>query len=228
MQDSASSTDGRSYAVICGAGSAGLVWEPALALLGGATLLPAPDELTVCAMAAAIVDTVAALPEPRVLAGSSLGAMVALEIARTVRVDALVLIAAGFGITVSDEVLERVAAGGPELFTRMARASLSARDDAALVDLVTRDFETRGHGVFLRHMRALGEHTPEPPAPPPPPTIVVWGEHDRSVPLADHAELALRCGGVLVPVRAAGHLPYLEQPREVVHWIRAAAELARP
>jgi pimeloyl-ACP methyl ester carboxylesterase len=52
---------------------------------------------------------------------------------------------------------------------------------------------------------------------------VIWGEHDHAVPLADHAELAMRCGGVLVPIAGAGHAPFLEQPERVVAAIREIA-----
>ena len=224
MQDSDSSTDtSPAYAVIPGAGSSGIVWERALAELGG-VLLPVPDEPDVRAMAATLSARVAALPEPRVLVGASLGAMVALEIARSVGVDALVLIAAGFGIETSDALIDWVAANGPDLFPKMARASIADRDNATLVETVTRDFEGRGQPVVLRHLQALRDYTPQPLSSPPP-TLVLWGVHDHSVPLADHAELARQCAGVLVPIADAGHMPFFEQPRETVRWIRRAAPL---
>ena len=93
------------YAVLPGAGSAGLVWQRAAARLGRATVLPLPDEPDVPAMAAALEDRVRRLSAGPVLVGSSLGALVAIELARRVRAAALVLIAAGFGIKVSRRVL---------------------------------------------------------------------------------------------------------------------------
>jgi pimeloyl-ACP methyl ester carboxylesterase len=226
MPDSASSTDrSPSYIVIPGAGSSGLVWERALAELT-ATLLPVPDEPDVPAMAAALIDDVVAMPEPRVVVGASLGAMVALEIARSVSVDALVLIAAGYGIHVSEAVLDWVRADAPDLFAKVARTSLSDRGNGTMVDRVVKDFEVRGQPVLMRHLSALGRYRPQP-LPSPPPTLVVWGEDDHSVPLADHAALALHCDGILAPVRAAGHMPFLEQPVQTVRWIRWAAHLAQ-
>jgi pimeloyl-ACP methyl ester carboxylesterase len=225
MLDFDSSTDGTpAYGVIPGAGSAGIVWEEALALLGG-TLLPVPDEPDVEAMADALRGAVDRLPAPRVLIGASLGAMVALELARTVQVDALVLIAAGYGLEVSDALLDWVAANPPDLFPKMARASIADRDNRAMIDVVTRDFQSRGQPVLLRHLRALAAYTPQP-LPTPPATVVVWGVHDHSVPLADHAELALQCDGVLVGVRGAGHMPFFEQPQQTVRWVHAAARWA--
>ncbi len=93
-----------------------------------------------------------------------------------------------------------------------------------MIELVTRDFAARGQPVLLRHLTALGAYRPQA-LEAPPPTLVIWGEGDRSVPLADHVELALRCRGALAPVPAAGHMPFLEQPAETLAWIRTAEKL---
>jgi pimeloyl-ACP methyl ester carboxylesterase len=212
----------RSYCVIPGAGSSGLTWERALEQLGG-TLFPAPDEPDVPAMAAALRPELEQLAAPRVLVGASLGAMVALELAREVELEALVLIASGFGIEVSDSLLDWVAADPRDLFPKMARASIAERDNAEMIDAVSRDFASRGQPVVLRHLRALAAYAPEPLAAPPP-TLVIWGEHDHSVPLADHAELAMRCRGALAPVVDAAHMPFFEQPAQTVRWIQSAAD----
>jgi pimeloyl-ACP methyl ester carboxylesterase len=209
------------YIVIPGAGSAGLAWEEAAGLLD-APILPVPDEPDVASMAAELEPAVAAVPRPRVLIGTSLGAMVALELARRVEVDGLVLIAAGFGITVADSVLEWVAANPPDLLDKMSRSGLADRGDERVIAIRLEDFRRRGQPVLLRHLSALGAHRPEP-LDDPPPTVVIWGAHDRSVPLADHAQLAVRCGGILVPIADAGHAPFLEQPERVVEAIRRFA-----
>jgi pimeloyl-ACP methyl ester carboxylesterase len=211
------------YCVLPGAGGSGLSWAQACQHLGG-TLLEVPDERDVPAMAAALMPRVRELPRPMVLVGASLGAMVALELARTVPVDALVLIAAGFGVHVSDSLLEWVAANPPDLLPKVARASIAAREDRDLVELVTRDFASRGQPVLLRHLTALGAYRPQPLAVPPP-TLVIWGQGDHSVPLDDHVELALRCRGAVAPVAGAGHMPFLERPTETVRWIRTAAQM---
>jgi len=209
-----------SYVVLPGAGSAGLPWQ-AVAEQLDAEVLPVPDEPDVAAMAAAVEAAIAALPRPRVVIGASLGAMVALEVTRSVELDALVLVAAGFGITVGESVLGWVASDPPALLDKMARIGLADRSDGELAAIRLADFETRGQPVLLNHLRALAAYRPEP-LEHPPPTVVIWGELDHGVPLADHAELALRCGGMLVPIAGAGHAPFLERPDETVAWIRAA------
>jgi pimeloyl-ACP methyl ester carboxylesterase len=209
-----------SYVVLPGAGSAGLPWR-AVAEQLDAEVLPVPDEPDVAAMAAAVEAAIAALPRPRVVIGASLGAMVALEVTRSVELDALVLVAAGFGITVGESVLGWVASDPPDLLDKMARIGLADRSDGELAAIRLADFETRGQPVLLNHLRALAAYRPEP-LEHPPPTVVIWGELDHGVPLADHAELALRCGGMLVPIAGAGHAPFLERPDETVAWIRAA------
>ena len=128
-----------SYAVIPGAGSAGLVWEPAAAELR-AVVLPAPDAADVATMARTLAPEVAALPRPRVLVGSSLGAQIALEIARDVELDALVLIAAGFGIDVDDVVLDRIADNPPDLLRRLACQVVADATDESVVDARAGDF----------------------------------------------------------------------------------------
>ena len=153
--------------------------------------------------------------------------MVTLELARRARVAGLVLLAAGWGITVGDSFLEWVAQAPPDLFPKMARTSIADRDDPEKLAGAVRDFEARGAAVAHRHLAALGAYRPEPFAEPPP-TLVIWGEKDRSVPLADHAELALQMSGMLAPIERAAHKPFYEQPEATVNRIRwwlAAMEL---
>jgi pimeloyl-ACP methyl ester carboxylesterase len=211
------------YCLIPGAGSSGVSWAKVRELID-ATLLPVPDEDDVPTMAAKLEPQLEQLSQPRVLVGASLGAMVALELARSVDVDALVLMAAGFGVEVSDSLLEWIAADAPGVLRKVAKASIAARDDASMIDIVSRDFASRGQPVLLRHLQALRAYRPTPLAAPPP-TIVIWGVHDHSVPLADHVELALQCRGAVAPIAGAGHMPFLEQPVQTVQWIQAATSL---
>jgi pimeloyl-ACP methyl ester carboxylesterase len=206
------------YVVLASAGSAGLPFA-AVAERLDAPVIEMPDASDVHAMAAAVAEAIASVPRPRVLVGASLGAMVALECARAGQADGLVLIAAGFGIAVGDQVLEWVAANPGDLLAKMAAIGLADGGDETQVALRAEDFATRGQPVLLRHLQALAAYRPEP-LPEPPPTLVMWGERDRGVPLADHAELARRCGGVLVPIAGAGHAPFLEQPEATARWVR--------
>jgi pimeloyl-ACP methyl ester carboxylesterase len=173
-------------------------------------------------MSAALLGDIERMPRPLVLVGSSLGALVALDLAERTPVDALVLISAGFGVDVGPSVLTRIAANPPGLLRAMSRGVVADETDESVIELIERDFEARGQGVLLRHMTVLAGHRAQAPADPPP-TLVVWGSQDPGVPLAAHVELALQCRGALVPVARAGHLPYLEQPDVTVGWIRAAA-----
>jgi pimeloyl-ACP methyl ester carboxylesterase len=74
-------------------------------------------------------------------------------------------------------------------------------------------------------MRALAQHRPAPPADLPP-AFVLWGTRDPGVPLAAHAELAVRCGAPLLPIADAGHLPYFERPETTLRRIRTAVAWA--
>jgi pimeloyl-ACP methyl ester carboxylesterase len=213
-----------SYAMICGSGSAGHVWEPVATALGG-VVLRAPDEPEVPSMAAALRPEIERLPQPRVVLGASLGALIALELARDVPIDALLLLGAGFGIAISPAVLDAIAANAPGMLERMARGVVADRHDEAVVADVRRDFEACGPELLLRHMQALARHRPRPPAGLPP-TFVLWGMRDPGVPLADHAELAARCGAPLLPIPDAGHVAYFEQPEATLRWVRKAVAWA--
>jgi pimeloyl-ACP methyl ester carboxylesterase len=214
-----------SYAVIPGAGCAGLTWSEVAAPLG-AEILKVPDEPDIVAMAAGLEAAVAAMPAPRVLIGASFGAMVALEIARHVEVDALVLVAAGFGITVGRRLIDWMIDDPPDLWPKMAKICLGGREDPELIEAIVADYVAGGLAEHIRDSTALAAHRPEP-LPDPPPTLVLWGVNDPAVPRDDHIELAARCRGALVPIADAAHLPFLEQPGATLDWIRRAGVLAQ-
>jgi pimeloyl-ACP methyl ester carboxylesterase len=214
------------FIVLPGAGSAGLTWAPTASRLD-ALVLPLGDESSVREMAAAQREAVNAVPRPRALIGSSLGAMVAMEMARSTKVDALVLVAAGFGVHVSDAALEWVESDPPGLIEKLARIGLGDPGNQDMVALRVKDFEARGgQPTLLQHLRALAGYHPDS-LPDPPPTMVLWGPLDKSVPLVDHAELALELGGLLVPIAGSGHAPFLECPEETARWIRASLSMSQ-
>lgn len=212
-----------SFAVIPGAGGAGLTWAEVVGELGAA-VLAVPDELEIPTMAAGLDSAVADLPRPRVLIGASMGALVALEIARNLEVDALVLVAAGFGIDVSERLIEWLERNPPGILEKMAKICVADESDRTKIDALVADYEAGGRERHIRQMRAMAAYKPEPLADPPP-TLVLWGALDSAVPLESHIELALRCGGALIPIADAAHVPFLEQPRETLRWIRLAAVL---
>ena len=215
---------GVSYAVIAGAGSAGLTWTPVAEELG-ALVMPMPDAEEVTAMAALVAPRVAALREPRVLVGASAGGMVALEVARRVAVQALVIAAAGFGVAVSETAVDWIARNPPDLHLKLARLCLANRGDEVRLRLLVADYDACGQPVHLRQIRALAKYRPEPLRCPPP-ALVLWGMQDRAVPFEDHVRLALELRGAVVPVAEAAHVPFFEQPAVTVRWLRTAAAMA--
>ena len=70
------------------------------------------------------------------------------------------------------------------------------------------------------HLRAMGRQlvdrgrdAPLEPERISQPTLILWGEHDRVIPIATGDELAVRIPNArLVRIRSAGHLPLEEQP----------------
>jgi len=214
-----------SFAVIPGAGSAGLTWRPAAESVA-ARVLPLPSSGgVVFALAAELAPAVAALPEPRVLVGTSAGGMAAIEVARQVPVQALVFVAAGFGITVSASALQWLIENPPDLHQKLARICMYDRSDQERQQLIVADYEACGQPAHLEQLRAVAAYKPEP-LPDPPATLVLWGVHDRAIPLEDHLVLARRFQGALVPILEAGHVPFFERPEEVVKWLRRAGRLA--
>jgi pimeloyl-ACP methyl ester carboxylesterase len=213
-----------SFAVIGGAGGAGGLWSDVAARLD-VLVMPLPDEPDVPAMARSVRDRIAALPQPRVLVGASAGAMVALEIAREVPMQALVLISAGWGIEVSESALGWVRENPPDLHRKLAKICVADRENLERLKIIEADYDACTQPVHVRHLEALSRHRPTPLVDPPP-TLVLWGMADRAVPMEDHLELALQCQGALVPIAEAAHVPYLEQPDVVVRWMRHAAAIA--
>ncbi len=213
------------FVMLPGAGSAGLTWEVAAQRLN-ALVLPLGDEADVPAIALALLPQIERLERPRVIVGASLGAMVAIEVARRIDVDAMVLIAAGFGVHVSDSALEWVESNPPGLMDKMSRLGIGDPSNEELVSVRSKDFETRGgQPVLLHHLHVLADYHPEPLTDPPF-SLVLWGPLDKSVPLADHAELAVQMKGLLVPIAGSGHAPFLEQPDATVAWIKVALTIA--
>lgn len=213
-----------SFAAIGGAGSTGALWSDVGSRLG-ALVIPLPDYPDVPSMARSIEGRIAALPEPRVLAGASAGAMVALEVARRIPIQALVLLSAGWGIEVSESALDWVRSNPPDLHRKLAKICVADREDGDRLRVIEADYDACTQPVHLRHLEALARHRPEPLLEAPP-TLVLWGMADRAVPMEGHLELARRCAGALVPIPDAAHVPYFEQPDVVERWLRHAAAMA--
>jgi pimeloyl-ACP methyl ester carboxylesterase len=204
--------------ILPGAGSAGLAWREVANQLN-ARVVPIPDRPSVEQMADDVIASLENVRDTLLLVGASLGAMVALEVARKRAVAGMVLLAAGVGVTVSEQMLRRVETASPDdLLDTISRAGLAHPTDE-LVTQRRNDFEARGVTTLAHHLRALSKFVPEP-LEDPPPVIVLWGQADRSVPFEDHLELAIACQGALRPLPDVAHAAYLEAPQEVVRWTR--------
>lgn len=195
---------------LTGAGSNGTAWAPLRERLPDATVRPMPDLPSVVAMADHVLAAEGDLSPETVLVGASLGAMVAVEIARRIKVAGMVLIAAGPGVKVSPDALASVKAPSPQALAAIAHAGVAAHRTDLHAARET-DFQRPEPDLLFRHLTALAAHqfTPldEPPA-----TVVVCGRQDRSVGLGAHLRLAEACHGALRPLGDVGHSAYLEAP----------------
>lgn len=214
--------------LLTGAGSNGTAWTTLRDLLGGSRVEPMPDLPTVVEMADHILAT-GGDPNPEtVLVGASLGAMVAVEIARQTTIAGMVLIAAGPGVKVSPEALTAVKEPTPEALAAIAHAGVAPHrtDLHAARDA---DFVRPEPDLLFRHLTALGEHQ-FTPLTDPPATVVVWGRQDRSVGLGAHLRLAEACHGALRPLPDVGHSAYLEAPdvvAECTHFVHMQSKRRR-
>jgi len=190
--------------------------------IGEMQVIALPELDTVEAIAEAVAKQLPSTDRPRVLVGASLGAMVGLQLLHTVRFDAFIALATGFGIHVDAQVLDRIRESPEDVLMRTARSSLANRDAADLLEVAAEDLRSQGRDVLISHLSALAAHEPRVPEHPPE-TVVVWGTGDRSVPMEDHVELARVMHGVVAPVEGAGHLPFLERPEDVARIISNVA-----
>ncbi|MFB6679699.1 alpha/beta fold hydrolase [Streptomyces sp. NPDC056390] len=207
------------WIIIPGAGGVGLTWK-AIAEKLDATILPIPFADSVTEIAEGIA---AKLPEhdgPRYIIGASSGSMVALELARLVRVDGCLFTASGFGIEVSDRLLRWLADDPPGIHTKIAKIGLA--DDGAdrdKLDAVVADYDACGAELHVSQLSAIARYRPDNGMQRPF-SFVLWGDHDRSIPFEAHRVLAVECGGALVPLENCGHLVHVDRPDAVVAWAR--------
>jgi pimeloyl-ACP methyl ester carboxylesterase len=207
------------WVIIPGAGGVGLTWR-AIADQLQATIAPIPSADSVADIAEIIAATLPECDGPRYVVGASSGAMVALELARTVRVDGCLFTASGFGIEVSDRLLRWLADDPPGIHTKIAKIGLA--DDGADADklgAVVADYDACGAGLHVRQLSAIARYRPETGVPRPF-CFVLWGDRDRSIPFEAHRVLATECGGALVPLENCGHLVHVDRPDAVVSWAR--------
>lgn len=189
---------------------------------------------TVRDMALSVLD---GLPARCALVGASLGAMVAMELARRApeRISRLVLIATDAlselpGVAAArDPMITRARAG--RLDDAMAEALPASclapgPDRAAVLDTVRAMARRSGAAVFQAQSRAL-QRRPDQQGTLRrigKPTLVICGAHDHLFPPRRHEVMAgLLPQARLVTLDDAGHLPMLETPERITslltHWL---------
>lgn len=177
-------------------------------------------------------SVLAAAPERFVLAGHSLGAIVALEIVRRApqRISRLVLVnASGRGPTPEQQaawsgLLDELDAGGfDDVASRLARETLPAvrRDDAALVATGERMAQAIGADGLRRQLSAQLARTSYLDDPIDAPVLIVSGALDQVCPPERQRELLEHCSNArLVTLDDAGHMAPLERPDAVAAALR--------
>ena len=209
-----------------GAGGGASLWEPLAARFGGRAV-PLPRARSVAAIADRLAAEVFDGPEPPLLVGNSLGALVALELARRGPVAGLLLLAAGWEFPVADSVLAAAEGATSTTFARIADRCLGPTADPELLVAVQRDFAGREPGVLVDHLAAIRDHSRPTPGSQPPPTMLIGGGRDRSVALADQVELAGRLGAMFVQIADAAHMPFVDHREEVALWLERLLTIVR-
>lgn len=202
------------------------VWQPCEQLLG--RQLPCHHAAygfanSIAAMAAAVLE---AVPGPLVPAGSSMGGIVALEMAR--QAPARIAGMALFGVNPGPDTPERHAGRAEQLrFAREHGVAALARDllapawfasagerYAALAEVAVGMAVTLGTGRLEAQFEALAGRADSWPLLPllAAPVLVAHGQADRVCPPALHRQMAaLLPQASLLEIAGAGHLAPLEQ-----------------
>lgn len=219
------------------------VYAPDLPGLGGGTeLLGDYSSTTLTRLVARFLDEVDV--RRAAVVGHSLGGLVALRLAlsQPARVAALALLAGvGLGSAVSPLLRAAALPGVGEWWVMWGRTSLGAQQRAwsrALLlfhdprrmptEWLRRQAQlARSPGFIEASLAALRAHVDlrgqrdvlsDQLVRVEAPTLVVWGERDRVLPLAQGRRAVARLGdGALALIPACGHLPQVERPEQVAH-----------
>jgi len=184
----------------------------------------APDAMSVAEYARALRPLLDALERPFVLAGSSMGAAVALEIAIEghARLRALAMLGCAPKLRVAPHLFERMSADFDGFAGELPHA-LFARRDAAREAAATKMIRRVGAARTLADFRAcdawdLGERGSAVVVP----AAVLTGEADVMTPVKFGTLLADRIPGAALRILpGAGHLAMLEDPAETNAALRA-------
>jgi pimeloyl-ACP methyl ester carboxylesterase len=181
----------------------------------------------VATIADGLVAEVAGASEPPLLVGNSLGALVAIELARRAPVAGLFLLAAGWEFPVADSVLAAAEGATARTYARIADRCLAPLADPDLLVAVEADFAGREPGTLADHLVAIRDHQQPDPGPQAPPTMLIAGGRDRSVTLRDQVELAGRLGAMFVQIPESAHMPFVDHREEVALWLERLLTIVR-
>ncbi|BBF99683.1 MULTISPECIES: alpha/beta fold hydrolase [Pseudonocardia] len=203
-------------------------------LLGHGAAPDAPPGTTLADLAAPVAELLAAAPRPVLLAGFSLGALVATRVAldHPARIAALTLVSGVAGRTLAEReaVVDRLRSARADLdatFDAAVRRWFSPEWSAAEPDLAVRvraTLATNRPGSYLAcydvFARADAELWAELPRLVPPVTAITGADDPGSTPAMSEALAARVPDGHAVIVPGARHLLPLERPDAVVAAVR--------
>lgn len=184
--------------------------------LPGHGLSPGPALDRVNDLAGVIIELVRQLepPRPIILAGHSLGAAIALQVAGrdSGLLDGVVLVGGGARMRVLPAFLEGLAAGSadPGFF----RLAFAPQADPGLVEEELNRYAEANADLFFHDFTACNEFDiTDELASVALPALLIVGEHDRLTPPKYSYFLQEKLGkSQLVLIPDAGHLPMLEKP----------------
>jgi aromatic-L-amino-acid decarboxylase len=224
--------------LIHGAGCDHLIWPPALRRLDGLRVI-APDlpghgnsERKPCASISGYAERLLQFLDDRgvfhaAVAGHSMGALIALEMARLApeQVTCLALIGAGLEPLSSPRIARLI---DQPLDPNLVRQNLmetffSSSTSAGVKNIVLKNFDTLQAGQILRDWRlCLGYDPGFEGVSPALPVCVICGEDDRIVPPASARAIAGRFQhSYFHSVKNAGHMLIQEQPQDIASILAA-------
>lgn len=211
----------------------GAVWAHQRAGLADVAECIVTDALAHDTMARMADEVLAAAPGPFAIAGFSMGAYVALEVARRApeRILRMALIDAGIAADTPDQAAERrrvIADCEADRYQAVIEAMLPrllhpARLNEPLADMVRAMAARVGPVAYTRRVRAIlgrldGSAVLSALTVP---VRVIWGREDRLAPLARGAAAAAAAErGRLSIIEDCGHMPLLERPQAATALLR--------